>query len=95
METFQEFLPNGSRHGPLAALTRYYVGLDMDFRFRLCITARQMPGLRLTANRDKGARLGWTSWLKTAARTRDDAQVLLKPAFPVAQPYQDAAPVLT
>lgn len=71
----REFLPNGRRHQALDSLTRFYLGWEYDFRFRLEISARRVPPIRLGAGRD--VRLGWTSWLITGPLDHNDSQVVL------------------
>jgi predicted component of type VI protein secretion system len=58
-------------------ITRFYVGREMDFEINLMCKAREVQPSRLSAT--SGPRLGWTSWIKTADFTSDDAQVVLNP----------------
>jgi type VI secretion system protein ImpH len=73
-ETFSDFLPIGSGFQPLCELTRFYSGVDAEFRFRLTLRSGQIPETRLKRN----SRLGWTSWLKTKPFPADDSQVVLQ-----------------
>jgi type VI secretion system protein ImpH len=72
---FLEFLPGGRRFEPLSSLVRFYVGRELDFVFRLVLQAPEVPELRLGVQ--GGARLGWTSWLKTREWDQDDDQVVV------------------
>lgn len=72
---FLSFLPNGRAFAPLVALVRFYSREELGFTFRLSLQAAEVPELRLGAA--YGAFLGWTTWVKTKATTRDDSQVRL------------------
>jgi type VI secretion system protein ImpH len=74
LEQFLDFLPCGSANLPLAELTRFYAGPELEFSFRLRIEAGAIPESHLGS-----ARLGWTSWLKTQPLHQDDSQVCLRP----------------
>lgn len=76
-EQFQDFLPTGWAFRPLCDLTRFYVGDELDFSFRLVLRASEVPPTRLSAR--EGARLGWTSWLKNSEWSEDDSQVSVSP----------------
>jgi type VI secretion system protein ImpH len=67
---FEELLPCGKGYRPLCELTRFYVGSEYQFSFRLVLAAKEIPPARLGQ-----ARLRWTSWLKTRPSTTDDSQV--------------------
>lgn len=69
---FQDLLPGGDGHKPLRELTRFHVGPEVEFGFRLILAAKEVPGSTLGK-----ARLRWTSWLKTRPFTSDDNQVRL------------------
>ena len=76
---FLDFLPTGWAFRPLCDLVRFYVGDEVDFAFRLKLRAGEIPATRLGA--EGGARLGWTSWLKTTeSAEEDDMQVVVSPA---------------
>lgn len=76
-DEFLNFLPIGWGFGPLCDLTRFYVGDEYDFSFRLVLKAVDIPASRLSA--EDGPRLGWTSWLKTTEWQKDDSQVEINP----------------
>jgi type VI secretion system protein ImpH len=80
MEQFLDFLPTtsgagGTAFSALCELTRFYVGPEFEFLFRLTLRAPDVRGARLGQTQ-----LGWTSWLKTRPFTGDDSQVQLNPA---------------
>jgi type VI secretion system protein ImpH len=73
---FLSFLPNGRAYRALLATVTFYVRAEPGFAFRLVLKKEEVPALRLSAA--EGAFLGWTSWLKTRAFAKDDAQVRLR-----------------
>jgi type VI secretion system protein ImpH len=74
LEAFVDFLPNGTGFQPLCEMTRFYAGVDAEFRFRLTLLKHEVPPTALSRN----SRLGWTSWLKTKPFPADDSQVVLQ-----------------
>jgi type VI secretion system protein ImpH len=72
LKTFMDFLPSGQAYYPLCALTRFYVGKELDFAFRLTLAASEVPDCLLGR-----AKLGWTSWVKSKPFSLDDSQVCL------------------
>jgi type VI secretion system protein ImpH len=77
---FLDCLPTGTAYAPLCALVRFWVGVDLEFTLRLAVRAGDVSGTKLAdaGCRDAGgARLGWTSWLKTTPSRADDRQVVL------------------
>jgi type VI secretion system protein ImpH len=75
LKDFEEFLPAGSRFQPVVEMTRFYTGRELDFEINLVIKALEVPPAVLSAK--SGPRLGWTSWIRTKASTKDDNQVIL------------------
>lgn len=76
LNQFRSFLPGGSAFRPLLATTRFYVREELGFKVRLTLKKTEVPELRLGGGAG-GARLGWTSWLKTKDFSNDDSQVKL------------------
>jgi type VI secretion system protein ImpH len=68
-EQYQTFLPGGSAHEPLQALTRFYTNGQIDFEIQLVLTREDVPACRL----DDGLPLplSWCTWLRTTPMTRD------------------------
>jgi type VI secretion system protein ImpH len=64
LSEFLRFLPSHPTLGFLTKLTRWLVGLEFDFDVQLQLRAEEVPECRLDSG-ETGARLGWTSWLKT------------------------------
>jgi type VI secretion system protein ImpH len=73
LERFRSFLPDGDACQPLLSATRFYVREELGFTLRLTLKAAEVPELRLGSQ--GGARLGWTSWLKTKPFACNDSQV--------------------
>lgn len=71
-------LPNGSAFAALCALVRLWAGEGSAFTVRLRLRAPEVPPTRLGGG--AGARLGWTSWLRTGSPASRDAEVRLDPA---------------
>jgi type VI secretion system protein ImpH len=65
------FLPSGPAFRPLAQLTRFFVGQEVDFDVQLVLRASEVPACRLGAPDARAPRLGWSAWLKTRDFTRD------------------------
>jgi type VI secretion system protein ImpH len=76
LQQFLDFLPTGWGFIPLCELTRFFVGAELDYDFRLRLAAADVPACRLHGQ--EGARLGWSSWLKNKPFTRD-AEIRLSP----------------
>lgn len=69
---FVEFLPGGKAFAELVELTRYFVGLALEFDIQLILKATEVPSCRLTDEGADAPRLGWLGWLKTQ-EFREDA----------------------
>jgi type VI secretion system protein ImpH len=76
-DRFTAFLPVGTAFNPVRELTRYFVGLEVDFDVQLVLFADQVPASRLDTRSTVPPRLGWTSWLKTKPFAIHDDQVVL------------------
>jgi type VI secretion system protein ImpH len=70
---FNRLLPGGDRHRPFVQFTRYIAGQEFDFDIQLILKAAEVPWCRLS---DPRARLGFSTWLKTAEFKRDADQVV-------------------
>ncbi|MGE3540631.1 MAG: type VI secretion system baseplate subunit TssG [Candidatus Tectimicrobiota bacterium] len=79
LQQFLDLLPIGQHFDALCELTRLYVGETLTFTFRLCLRAAEVPATRL--GHAGGARLGWTTWLRTRP-CADDVQITLIPRPP-------------
>jgi len=72
---YVRFLPTGSAFAPLCALVRLWAGAGPAFTVRLRLKGAQVPPTRLGGG--AGARLEWTSWLRTRPYHQSDADVRL------------------
>jgi type VI secretion system protein ImpH len=59
----------------LLAWVRTYVGLTLDWDVRLILKKEEMPPLRLGG----ATRVGWSTWLASAAPTHDPGHMLINP----------------
>ena len=75
---YQSFLPGGTAHEPLRALARIFAGEDLDLEARLILKREEVPACELGAGEEAGARLGWSSWARTAPMGRDPADTVLR-----------------
>jgi type VI secretion system protein ImpH len=76
-EKFKAFLPVGSAFQPAGELVRFLAGMEFDFDIQLVLKADQVPDCVLATHAEARPMLGWTTWLKTSAFTKDDSQVVL------------------
>jgi type VI secretion system protein ImpH len=76
-DQFRELLPSGSGFPPLVDLTRFFVGMALDFEVCLILKAAEVPACRLGKPAPGGIQLGWSSWLKTREFAHDAGDALL------------------
>lgn len=76
---FCALLPIGDAHKPFAQMTRFYVGMHLDFDLELQLKTSEIPELRSGDRRGIGPRLGWNTWLKTSQFKSDVESVMLRP----------------
>lgn len=70
LRTFESFLPDGDAYKPLRGLTRFYLGDEIDFDFKLELRAEDIPWaaasvLTSPPPRTRPASLGRLAWLKS------------------------------
>jgi len=70
-DDYRRFMPGGRSLIRLLAWVRMYVGLALEWEVQLILKKEEMPLLRLGA----GNRLGWDTWLASAAPCSDLDQV--------------------
>lgn len=74
---FDEFLPDCSARPARKALfllihlARLYAGPELDFDVQLVLRAKDVPECRMTAEESAGPRLGWNTWVRSQAMSRD------------------------
>ncbi|HEU4376575.1 MAG TPA: type VI secretion system baseplate subunit TssG [Telluria sp.] len=72
-DDYRRFMPGGDSLRRLLAWVRSYVGLALDWDVRLVLQKEEMPPLRLGGD----TRVGWSTWLASAAPRADAAQMLI------------------
>lgn len=75
---YLDFLPGGSAHRNLRALTRFFAGGEYDVELRLILRRDHVPPCELVQESGFGPRLGWTSWIKSADFERDPGETILE-----------------
>jgi len=74
---FCAFLPPGRASREVLALTRFFVGLELDFEFRLLLRAEEIPSCQLGSTGPLATRLGWSTWLVSRPASYDADDVRL------------------
>ena len=69
-EQYDRFLPDGSAHEQLRALTRFFGNDQLDFEIQLVLAREDVPPCRLGGD-EPGPALGWSTWIKTVPFGRD------------------------
>jgi type VI secretion system protein ImpH len=81
---FNEFLPDLSPRPARKALfllfhlVRLYAGPELDFDVQLVLRAEEVPQCRMTGDESSGPRLGWNTWVRGQAMTRDAADAVFE-----------------
>jgi len=70
-DDYRRFMPGGDSLKRLRAWVRMYCGLALDWEVRLIMKRAEVPPLRLGGP----TRLGWSTWLASAALPRDPDQM--------------------
>ena len=68
-EQYETFLPGGTAHEPLRAITRFYTNGQIDFEIQLVLARKDVPACRL--DDATPLPLSWCTWLRTTPMTRD------------------------
>ena len=74
-DDYRRLLPGGDSLKRLQAWVKNYVGLTLDWDVRLILKKEEMPLLKLGGP----TRMGWTTWLTSAAPKRNLDQLLINP----------------
>ena len=74
---YRQFLPGGSAHELLRQLVRFFSRDELDFELQLVLARDDVPALVLGAEDDAGQPLGWSTWIRSAPRSRDADETLL------------------
>jgi type VI secretion system protein ImpH len=70
-EQFDAFLPTGSLHETLRALTRLFTRGQVQVSAQLVLARDEVPGLVLGGERETAQRMGWTTWIRSRTFGRD------------------------
>lgn len=77
-EQYDEFLPSGSAFEPLQALTRFFSHDQHEFEVQLVLARDEVQGCVLGADEEASPQpLGWSTWIRSAAFTRDADETVL------------------
>jgi type VI secretion system protein ImpH len=68
---YDRFLPGGSAHDQLRALTRFFGNDQLDFEIQLVLARDEVPSCRLGGDDEGPLALGWCTWIKTVPFGRD------------------------
>jgi type VI secretion system protein ImpH len=74
---FLMLLPCGKGFVELVEMTRFNVGLILDFDVQLVLKAAEVPLCELKKPGPTASRLGWSSWLKSREFSHDAADAVL------------------
>jgi len=74
---YDDFLPGGSAHATLRAITKFFSNGCVDFEAQLVLDREEVPPVELDFQAKHPARLGWVSWAKTAPMHRDPDDTIL------------------
>jgi type VI secretion system protein ImpH len=75
---YLEFLPGGSAHDALRAITRFFSGDELDFEVQLILKREEVPGCELGAEGEAAPRLGWVSWVKSRPFGHEATDTILR-----------------
>jgi type VI secretion system protein ImpH len=78
LNQYLDFLPEGTAHAPLRAITRFFSGDEIDFEVQLVLKREQVPACELDEAVTVVPQLGWSTWVKSVAMTRDPADTILR-----------------
>lgn len=73
LDTFKSFLPGGAAYKPLCDLTRFYLGSEFDFSFKLVLCSDEIPwaaaaGVQSSRPDVSPLELGRIAWLKDSGK---------------------------
>ena len=66
-EQFDSFLPTGSAHESLRALTRFFGDDQFDFEVQLVLDPEDVPAVVLGVEDTPSAPLGWGTWIRSGS----------------------------
>jgi len=68
-DNFTRFLPTGDMLRPIFAVIRQMVGIEFEFDVQVVLKREEVPPCILGAETEVSPRLGWSTWVKSAAAT--------------------------
>ena len=71
---FLALLPGEAELQSVTELIRFYAGINRDFDVQLILQKEEVPACRLVDDSSYEPRLGWTTWLPTAAQRDTDSR---------------------
>ena len=74
---YRDFLPGGSAHEPLKALSRFFCGDDLDVEAQLILNREEAPRFSLEAEGVPPAQLGWVCWMFSKPLGRDPDETVM------------------
>jgi type VI secretion system protein ImpH len=77
LERYQDFLPGGAAFEPLKAMTKFFSNDEVDFEIQLIMKRDEVPRCEVGAEGEL-PKLGWVSWLKSEALSRDPEDTILR-----------------
>ena len=77
LERYNDFLPAGTAHAALRAITRFFSNDCLDFEVQLVLDRTSVPTIELDLNAKSPARLGWVSWASSVPPRHDPDDAIL------------------
>ena len=74
---YQDFLPGQSAWRELRAIARFFAGGEFDIEVQLVLSRAEVPPCELGDATESAPRLGWSTWVKSAAIQRDPDETVL------------------
>jgi len=83
LHQYLDFLPNGSAYAPLQALSKFFVGGQLEIEIQLVLKREEVPACELDDEPEAGGdkpmpQLGWVTWAKSAPMRRDPGDTILR-----------------
>lgn len=69
---YKDFLPGGSAHTPLEAVTRFFTNGELIFEVQLILDRDNVPRCQLGIDSDSPPMLGWLTWMNLAGPRMED-----------------------
>ena len=69
-------MPDGTQFKVLCQLTRFYVGMEIDFDIQPVLKRAEVPRCRLASHGPQRRRLGWDTWVRYGGVDADAEDVV-------------------